>query len=447
MRGRDALKITWDSALAETRSSDALIAEYRDLASKPGVVAANRGDAAAGLGKAVKNYEAEFTFPFLAHAPMEPLNCVIELTPDGAEIWAGSQFQSIDDYAVGQVLGVTPDKIKIHTLLGGGSFGRRANPTADWAVEAAQIAKATGGKSPVHLLWTREDDIKGGYYRPMALHKVKAGVDDAGRIAGWQHTIVSKSITIGTALEPMTVKDGIDSTSVEGVADTPYSVENMAVDLHNAKTAISVLWWRSVGHSHTAHVMETTMDELAHLAGQDPLAFRLSYLKEGSRDAAVLKHVAEKAEWGKEMPKGTGRGIAYHMSFGSRVAMVAEVSAEAGAVKVNRVIAAVDCGVAINPDVIAAQVEGAIGFALSSVLRNRVTFADGVVEQGNFDDYEPTRIKEMPAVEVHIVPSAEAPTGIGEPGLPPLAPAIGNAIFAATGKRMRSLPFDLDVLA
>ena len=447
MRGRDALKITWDNSLAETRSSDALVAEYRDLAATPGIVAANRGDAALGLGKASQSYEAEFTFPFLAHAPMEPLNCTIELTPDGAEIWAGSQFQSIDDYAVGQVLGVTPDKIRIHTLLGGGSFGRRANPMADWAVEAAQIAKAIGGKAPVHLLWTREDDIKGGYYRPMALHKVKAGVDEAGRIAGWQHTIVSKSIMIGTALEPMTVKDGVDATSVEGVSDTPYGIENLAVHVHNAKTAIPVLWWRSVGHSHTAHVMETTMDELAHLAGQDPLAFRLSYLKEGSRDAAVLKHVAEKAKWGQEMPKGMGRGIAYHMSFGSRVAMVSEVSVEAGALKVNRVIAAVDCGVAINPDVIAAQVEGAIGFALSAVLRNRVTFAEGVVEQGNFDDYEPTRIKEMPAVEVHVVPSAEAPTGIGEPGLPPLAPAIGNAVFAATGKRLRSLPFDLELLA
>lgn len=446
MRGRDALKVQWEVSQAETRSTDAVVDEYRGLAGTPGLRAATRGDAAAGLGKAAKSLEAEFLFPFLAHAPMEPLNCILEITPDGAEIWAGSQFQSIDDYAVGQVLGVTPDKIKIHTLLGGGSFGRRANAVADWAVEAAQIAKAIGGRAPVHLVWTREDDIKGGFYRPMALHRLEAGIDAAGKIAGWRHTIVTKSILVGTAFESMMVKDGIDATSVEGVSDTPYGIENFAVEVHNAKSPVPVLWWRSVGHSHTAHVMETTMDELAHLAGQDPVAFRLGYLPPDSRDAAVLKFAAEKAGWGKEMGKGTGRGIAYHKSFGTRVAMVADVSATGGTVKVDRVIAAVDCGVAINPDVIAAQVEGAIGFALSAVLRNRVTFDNGVVEQSNFDDYEPTRIKEMPAVEVHIVPSLEAPSGIGEPGLPPLAPAIGNAIFAATGKRLRSLPFDLGAL-
>jgi isoquinoline 1-oxidoreductase beta subunit len=440
MRGREALKITWNLGQAEKRSTDAIAAEYRDLAAKPGLAAARRGDAAAALSGA-DSHEAEFLFPFLAHAPMEPMNCVIELTADGAEIWGGSQFQSIDDYSVAQVLGTTPDKIRIHTLLGGGSFGRRANAAADWAVEAAQIAKAIGGKAPVHLLWTREDDIKGGFYRPMALHRVKAGLRD-GRIAGWQHAIVAKSILAGTPFEGMMVKDGVDATTVEGVSDTPYTIENFAVDVHNAKTPVPVLWWRSVGHSHTAHVMETTMDELAHKAGQDPLAFRLAYLKEGSREAGVLKLAAEKGQWGKQMPKGSGQGIAFHHSFGSYVAMVAEVTVGGDGLKVERITAAVDCGIAINPDVIAAQVEGAIGFALSAVLRNRVTFKEGVVEQSNFDDYEPTRIKEMPAVEVHLVKSAEAPTGIGEPGLPPLAPSIGNAIFAATGKRLRSLPFD-----
>jgi isoquinoline 1-oxidoreductase beta subunit len=440
MRGREALKITWNLDQAEKRSTDAIVAEYRDLAAKPGLAAARRGDAAAGLSGA-DSHEAEFLFPFLAHAPMEPMNCVIELTADGAEIWGGSQFQSIDDYSVAQVLGTTPDKIRIHTLLGGGSFGRRANAAADWAVEAAQIAKAIGGKAPVHLLWTREDDIKGGFYRPMALHRVKVGLQD-GRIAGWQHAIVAKSILVGTPFEGMMVKDGVDATSVEGVSDTPYAIENFAVDVHNAKSPIPVLWWRSVGHSHTAHVMETTMDELAHKAGKDPLDFRLSYLKEGSRESGVLKLAAEKGQWGKKMPKGSGQGIAFHHSFGSFVAMVAEVTVGSDGLKVDKITAAVDCGIAINPDVIAAQVEGAIGFAMSAVLRNRVTFKEGVVEQGNFDDYEPTRIKEMPAVEVHLVKSAEAPTGIGEPGLPPLAPSIGNAIFAATGKRLRSLPFD-----
>ncbi|WP_374652752.1 molybdopterin cofactor-binding domain-containing protein [Dongia sp.] len=439
MRGRSALKVDWKLDGAESRSTDEMVAEYRNLAATPGLKAARRGDAAAGLDGA-DAHEAEFLFPFLAHAPMEPMNCIIELTADGAEIWAGSQFQSIDDYAVSQVLGTTPDKIKIHTLLGGGSFGRRANSMADWAVEAAQIVKAIGGKAPVQLVWTREDDIKGGYYRPMVLHKVRAALKD-GRISGWQHTIVAKSILVGTAFEPMMVKDGVDATSVEGVSDTPYGIENFAVDVHNAKSAVPVLWWRSVGHSHTAHVMETTMDELARKAGKDPLDFRLSYLKPDSREAGVLKLAAEKAGWGKEMAKGSGQGIAMHHSFGSYVAMVAEVSARDDGFKVDRIVAAVDCGIAINPDVIAAQVEGAIGFAMSAVLRNRITLKAGVVEQNNFDDYEPTRIREMPAVEVHLVKSAEAPTGIGEPGLPPLAPSIGNAIFAATGKRFRSLPF------
>ncbi|WP_374381633.1 molybdopterin cofactor-binding domain-containing protein [Dongia sp.] len=441
MRGREALNITWQLDKSESRSSDALIAEYRDVASKPGLKADRRGDAAAALGSGGDMHEAEFLFPFLAHAPMEPMNCIIELTKDGAEIWAGSQFQSIDDYSVSQVLGTTPDKIKIHTLISGGSFGRRANARADWAVEAAHIAKAIGGKAPVQLVWSREDDIKGGFYRPMVLHKLKAGLKD-GRISGWQHTIVAKSILVGTAFESMMVKDGVDATTVEGVAETPYQIENFAVDVHNAKSEVPVLWWRSVGHSHTAHVMETTMDELAHKAGQDPLAFRLSYLKEGSREAGVLKLVAEKGAWGKKMPAGSAQGIAMHHSFGSYVAMIAEVATNADGFKVNRIVAAVDVGIAVNPDVIAAQVEGAIGFAMSAILRNRITLKDGVVEQGNFDDFEPTRMKEMPVVEVHLVKSAEAPSGIGEPGLPPLAPAIGNAIFAASGKRYRSLPFE-----
>lgn len=446
MRGREALKIDWQFDKSEDRSSDDMLAEYRDLAAKPGLKADRRGDATTALATDGDIHEAEFVFPFLAHAPMEPMNCVIELTQDGAEIWGGSQFQSIDDYAVSQVLGTTPDKIKIHTLLGGGSFGRRANAAADWAVEAAHVAKAIGGKAPVQLVWTREDDIKGGFYRPMVLHKLKAGLK-GGRITGWEHTIVTKSILIGTPMEQMMVKDQVDATSVEGVAETPYQLENFAVDVHNAKTSIPVLWWRSVGHSHTAHVMETTMDELAHKAGVDPLEFRLSYLKEGSREAGVLKLVAEKAEWGKKMPAGSAQGIAMHHSFGSYVAMVSEVAADQSSFKVNRIVAAVDVGVAVNPDVIAAQVEGAIGFAMSAILRNRITLKGGVVEQSNFDDYEPTRMKEMPVVEVHLVKSAEAPSGIGEPGLPPLAPAIGNAIFKATGKRYRSLPFEQPISA
>ncbi len=442
LRGREALQVSWDNSQAETRSTAAIFDEYRQLLTEPGLDAVQRGDAAGRLAAADQVLDLEFTFPYLAHAPMEPLNCVMELGEDSAEIWSGCQLQSIDSYVASRVLGFPLEKITIHTLLGGGSFGRRGNPSGDWVIELASIAKAMAGRTPVHLVWTREDDIRGGFYRPMALHRVKVGLDSNGRIAGWQHQLVSQSIFTGTPFEAMTVRDGLDASSVEGVADTPYAIADFLIQVYNARSAVPVLWWRSVGHSHTAQVMETVVDELAHLAGKDPVAFRAGLLSQ-TRDLAVLELAAAKSGWGDALPEGRGRGIAYHESFGTRVAMVAEVSVTGTALEVDRIIAAVDCGVAVNPDVVTAQIEGAIGFALSSILRNRVTLAEGLVEQSNFHDYEPTRMREMPEVEVHIVKSGEPPTGIGEPGLPPLAPAIGNAIFAATGKRLRSLPYDL----
>jgi len=329
---------------------------------------------------------------------------------------------------------------KIHTQYGGGSFGRRGNPVADWTLELAEVAKAIKGRAPVHLVWTREDDIKGGFYRPLALHRVKAAVDTQGRIAGWQHQVVNKSVFTGTPFQDSFVKNGVDHSSVEGIVDTPYGIEHLAVQSYMAQSPVPVLWWRSVGHSHTAHVMETVIDELAVLARKDPVAFRLSLLAKQPRDTVVIKLVAQKAGWGRPMPKGRGRGVAYHFSFGTRVAMIAEVTVKGSAYTVDRIVAAVDCGVPVNPDVITAQIEGAIGFALSTVLRNQVTLENGVVQQNNYDDYEPTRMREMPQVEVHIVKSLAPPSGIGEPGAPPLAPAIGNALFAATGKRLRSLP-------
>ncbi len=443
IRGREVLKVIWDMSKAESRSTDAIVAEYRQMSGSKGLPALRRGDAAAGFAKAAKTIDAEFVFPHLAHAPMEPLNCVLELRADGAELWSGSQLQSIDTYVLSKVLGFKPEQIRINTLLGGGSFGRRGNPVGDWVAEVAMIAKAINGRAPVHLVWTREDDIKGGFYRPMALHRVKAGVDSAGRITGWQHQVVTKSIFTGTPFEGGAVKEGVDHSSVEGVVDTPYAISDMAVDLHNAKSPVPVLWWRSVGHSHTAHVMETVMDDLARTAGKDPMAFRLGLLEGKPRDIAVLKLAAQKSGWDRPLRKGRGRGIAYHFSFGTRVAMVAEVTVKDAAYKVERIVAVVDCGVAVNPDVVKAQIEGSIGFALSSVLRNQITLNKGVVEQNNYNDYEPTRIREMPKVEVHIIKSAEAPSGIGEPGVPPLAPAISNALFAATGKRVRALPLTL----
>jgi isoquinoline 1-oxidoreductase beta subunit len=357
--------------------------------------------------------------------------------------WSGSQFPSIDLFVTANVLGIKPEQVKINILISGGSFGRRAVPNADWTFELAAVAKASGRKEPIQLVWTREDDIKGGYYRPMFLHAVEAGVTADGKIAGWRHKVIGKSIMIGTALEAMVVHDGVDDTSVEGVKNSPYKIPHFAVEAYNPTSEVPVLWWRSVGNTHTAQVMETMMDELATLAGRDAVAFRLELLSEHPRMADVLKLAAEKGDWGQPMPAGRGRGIAVHESFGTRVAMVAEVTVDGADIKVDRIVAAVDCGIAVNPDIIAAQVEGSVGFALSSVLRNAITLTDGVVDQSNFDGFEPTRMSEMPKVEVHIAKVDAPPSGIGEPAVPLLAPAIGNAVFQATGKRLRSLPFDL----
>jgi isoquinoline 1-oxidoreductase beta subunit len=449
MKGREALKIEWDDGKAEKRSSAEIAADYRKLATMDGGrPAARRGDTGSVLGASPKVIEADFAFPYLAHAPMEPLNGVIEIKSDGsAECWAGSQFQTVEQATVGAVLGIKPEQVKINTVWAGGSFGRRATPNADYFAEMAAIAKASGGKAPVHLVWTREDDIKGGRYRPMVHHRIRAALDAAGNIAGWDQKIVAQSFFIGTALEAMTVKDGIDATVVEGASDMPYRVANLSVDWHLVSSPVTTLWWRSVGHTHTAQAAEVMIDMLAHEAGKDPVAFRLALLGEHPRHVGVLKLAAEKGGWGEKLPAGRGRGIAVHESFNSFVAMTADVTvAKDGSVKVDRVVAAVDCGVPVNPDIICAQVESGVGYGLGAALRNQITLTDGLVDQANFDTYEPLRMSDMPKVEVHIVPSSAPPTGIGEPGLPPLAPAVSNAIFAATGKRLNSLPWDFKAL-
>jgi isoquinoline 1-oxidoreductase beta subunit len=443
LRGREALTVEWDDAGAEMRSTDAIFEDYRKLAQSPGRPAAKRGDAAAALGQAAKVVEAEYTFPYLAHAPMEPLNGVIEKSGDGVTIWAGAQFQTVEQATVAQILDLPPEKVTINTLYAGGSFGRRATPNADYFGEMAALLKATGGARPIHLVWSREDDIRGGRYRPLVLHRVRAGIDASGAVSAWEHRIVGQSFIYGSAFEGAIIKDGIDVTVVEGVHDMPYAIPNFTAEWHKTDSPVTTLWWRAVGHTHTAQAVEVTIDALAHEAGQDPLAFRLAMLKDHPRHAAVLRLAAEKGRFGEKLPPGRGRGIALHESFNSYVAMVADVTVgRDGAVKVDRVVAAVDCGVAVNPDVIRAQVEGGIGYGLGPALRNQITMTDGVVDQANFDSYEPLRISDMPQVEVHIVASDAAPTGIGEPGVPPLAPAVSNAIFAATGKRVFSLPFD-----
>ncbi|MCJ2086050.1 xanthine dehydrogenase family protein molybdopterin-binding subunit [Methylobacterium sp. E-005] len=445
MKGREALTVAWDDSTAETRSSDAILAEYRERAKGPGLTASERGDPQAALKGAPKVIEAEFTFPYLAHAAMEPLNATIEKAADGGyDVYAGFQFQTIEQATMAAILGVTADRVRLHSNWAGGSFGRRATPTADYLAEAAAVFKASGEKAPIHLVWTREDDMAGGYYRPTVLHKVRAGIDAKGAVVGWDHVMVGKSIMIGSPFEAMIVKNGIDSTTVEGASDTPYALPAYRFGVHNGREGVPVLWWRSVGHTHTAHVMEVMIDELAHAANVDPVAYRLSLLAQAPRLSGVLKLAAEKAGWSaKPQDPGRGLGVAVHESFGSYVAMVADVTAQDAAIRVNRIVAAVDVGVPVNPDVIRAQVEGAVGFALSAVLRNRITLKDGQVQEHNFDAYEPTRMSEMPKVEVHIVPSQVAPTGIGEPGVPVLGPSIANAVFAATGRRLRSLPLDL----
>ncbi len=451
--GRDALKIEWDEAPAIKFSSADILAEYKALSAKPGKVARNDGDAAKALAASAKTLEAAYEFPFLAHAAMEPLDCVVKLGKDSCEVWNGAQMQTGDQQAVAQTVGLKPEQVKINMLYAGGSFGRRANPVADYLVEAASIAKAlaaVNGKYdvPVKLVWTREDDMKAGFYRPAYYHTLKAGLDAAGAPVAWQHRIVGQSILAGTPFESMMVKDGVDMTSVEGASTLPYAIPNLAVDLHSPKVGVPVLWWRSVGSTHTAYATETFLDELAQAAGKDPVAFRRALLAGHPRHLAVLELAAKEAGWGAPLPPGKagekrGRGIAVHESFNTFVAQVVEVTVKGREFKVDRVVCAVDCGIAVNPDVIRAQMEGGIGFGLSAALHGKITLKDGAVEQSNFHDYPVLRIGEMPKVEVHIVPSTVKPTGVGEPATPVVAPALANALAAATGQRLRVLPLQL----
>lgn len=440
-RAREALVIEWDRTSGLTQSSDQIREQYQALLKQPGAVAASRGEAGVALAGAAKRIEATFEFPFLAHAAMEPLNCVVRLDDKSCEVWAGSQLQTLDQAMAAAAAGLKPEQVTIHTLLAGGSFGRHANPTSDYISEAVAVAKATRAlKVPIRLMWTREDDTRGGYYRPMYLHAISAGIDKNGRPVGWSHRIVGQSIVAGTPFGGM-VRDGIDPTSVEGASNLPYATPNLLVDLHTTSVGVPVLWWRSVGSTHTAFSTEVMMDRLAHAAGKDPVAFRLDLLKEHPRHAAVLRLAAEKAGWGSPLPKGRARGVAVHESFNSYVAEVAEVSiGKNDTIRVERVVCAVDCGVAVNPDIVRAQMESGIVFGLSAALYGEISLKDGVVQQSNFHDYPLLRMNEMPRIEVHIVPSGEKPTGVGEPAVPPIAPAVANALFAATGKEFNRLP-------
>jgi isoquinoline 1-oxidoreductase beta subunit len=442
-RGRDALKTEWDAGAGAALDSDTLMEEFRKLAQTPGLPASEAGDVHKALAAAATRVEAQYEVPYLAHAPMEPLNCSVRLSADKCEIWAGTQFQSMDQTLAAKITGLKPEQIEIHTMFLGGAFGRRANPTSDFVSEAVHVAKASG--LPVKLVWTREDDVRGGYYRPAFVHRAEVGLGKDGFPVAWKQVLAGQSIAAGTPLEAGMVRNGVDATSVEGVSDSPYikHLPDHRVGLHSPSTGILVLWMRSVGHMHTGFAMESLVDELAHAAKQDPLAYRQHLLKAHPRHLAALNLAAEKAGWGGPLPAGRARGIAVHESFASFVAQVAEVSVEDGRIRVHRVVCAIDCGLAVNPDGVAAQMESGVAFGLGAALHSKLTIRKGQVQESNYHDFQVLRLNEMPQVETHIVPSSDPMGGVGEVAVPPIAPAVANALFALTGQRLRQLPLTL----
>ena len=446
IRGRAALEVEWDEEHAETRSTEAILDEYRALAGETGVVALDRGRPDVALEAAAERIDYEFVFPYLAHAPMEPLTCVMERSGAGVEVWAGCQIHTVEQEAVAAVLGIGPEQVRIHTVFAGASFGRRANPRTDWVPELAAILRESGTDRPVQLVWTREDDIRGGCYRPMSLHRGAVGIDTRGAIVGWDHRVVCASLVAGTPWSYPAAEAGLDRGAVGGIVETPYRIPNYRVEAHSPRSPVPVGFWRSVADQHSGFILETLMDELAHRAGRDPLEYRLAHLPDDPRQRAVLERVAAEAGWGEPLPRGRGRGVAAIFDDAVRrrtyVAMVAEVSWAEDRLRVERIVAAVDCGVVINPNIVRAQIEGAVSFALSTVFRNEIRLRDGIVAQSNFHDFEPTRLAEMPRVEVHLLSSDAPPSGIGEAGVAPVAPAVANAAFAVSGRRFRTLPLD-----
>jgi isoquinoline 1-oxidoreductase beta subunit len=438
-RGREALKIHWDEGPQASFSTTAQRAEYRSLLSKPGAVARNTGDVKAALRTAAKRMDVEYELPYLAHSPMEPLNCLADVRADGCELWLGTQMQTTDRDAAARELGLPPEKVNLHNMFLGGGFGRRAQRNNEVVVEAVQLSKAIG--KPVLSVYTREDDVRGLSYRPHVLSRVRAGVDAAGMPVAWQQTIVSQGVLRGGWTDAFIPKgQAYDQSSVEGASDMPYDIANVLVDSHEGTSKVPVLWWRSVGHSHTGFTVNSALDELAVLGGQDPVEMRRKLLGKHPRQLAVLNAVAEASNWAGGAPAGRGRGVALHESFGSIVAQVAEVSVEDGSVRVHKVWCAIDCGFAVNPSGVSMQMESAINYGLTAAMYGEITFTEGKVEQSNFHDYQILRMNEAPEIFVTIVNSGEQMGGAGEPGTPPIAPAVANAIYAATGKRVRKLP-------
>ncbi len=435
---REALHIDWDDSAMRTFSTNQMMQQFREQAKSPGTNVRREGDPDAAFAQAAKKIEAVYEVPYLPHAMMEPLNCAVDLRADTCEIWTGTQFQTVDRANAAKIAGLPPEKVQIHTTYLGGGFGRRANPQSDFVVEAVHVAKVAG--APVKVVWTREDDMQGGWYRPAFLHAIAGSIDSNGNPVSWRSRLVGQSIFAGTMFEAMMKGKEYDPASVEGVDDLPYAIPNLAVESHKADVKVPVQWWRSVGHSHTGFATECFIDELAVLAQKDPYQFRRALLPKHPRHLAVLDLAAQKAGWGKPLPKGRARGIAVHFAFESYNAQVAEVSVDDGKIRVHRIVSAVDCGRYVNPGIIAAQLEGGAIFGASAALFQEFTFENGRLQQTNFHTFPMMRMNECPEIETHIVENNEKSGGIGEPGVPCTAPAIANAVFAATGKRIRKLP-------
>lgn len=437
-RGRDALVIDWAPAGEPDLSLDTLRTRYRELLRKPGTPAKDSGDVDAVLGGSPRQLDVEYELPYLAHACMEPLNCVAHVTEEGCEIWTGTQMQTANREAAAAMLGIAPDKVQLHTTFLGGGFGRRGNPRSDFVVEAVELARIAG--RPVKVTWTREDDMRGGWYRPFVMSRVRAAVDSSGLPVAWQQTFASQSLFRGTLFERFIEEGRPDPSVSEGASDMCWQIPNLRVEVHETASPVPVQWWRSVGHSHTGFVVNGVLDELAQLGGRDSLELRRALLVGKPRHLAVLNAVAARARWGQPREAGHHLGIALHESFGSIVAQVAEVSVEGRSVRVHRVTCAIDCGFAVNPAGVIAQMESAVVFALSAALYGEIGIERGGAVQSNFDDYPLLRIDEMPFVDTILVAGDGPMGGVGEPGVPPLAGAVANAIFAATGKRIRRLP-------
>ncbi|HEU4732467.1 MAG TPA: molybdopterin cofactor-binding domain-containing protein, partial [Kofleriaceae bacterium] len=432
--GRQALEVTWDAGPGPAFDTGEYLAKLRGLVRQGGRVVADQGNAEAALAGAAKRIEAQYELPYLAHAPMEPLNATVRIGADRCEIWTGTQAQTADQSAAAEILGIAPEKVTLHTMFLGGGFGRRGALGNDFVREAVHVARAAG--APVKTVWTRDDDLRGGHYRPMFVHRIEAGLDAGGWPVAWRHTAAGQPIVRpGRPPDP----------GIEGVDGSPYlrGVAAHLITAHSPPAPVTVQWWRSVDNSHTAFAMESFLDELAHAGGHDPLELRRRLLKDHPRHLKVLDAVAERAGWGKPAPSGRGRGLAVHESFGSVVAEVAEVSIDSGQIRVHSVVCAVDCGVVVNPAGLTAQMESGIIYGLSAALHGAIHIKQGRVTESNFHDYPVVRMYEAPRIDVLIVPSGAPIGGAGEPGTPPIAPAVANAVFALTGKRLRTLPFRL----